>query len=91
MSIPMSEHNNLHKKVRDSSPGDDTIVYFMLKNASGFSCINYTSVDALLTGRMLPSCEKTATIGPLPKKNNSYIPISLVLPVLGKVMDKIIL
>ena len=44
---------------------------------------------SLSEGR-LPSCWKLATIVPIPKKNNSFRPISL-LPVIEKIMEKIIL
>ena len=77
--------------MRDSAPGDDTIVYSMLKNAprTFLHQLTHLYTRSLQDGR-LPSCWKTATIVPIPKKNNTYRPISL-LPVLGKVMEKIIL
>ena len=57
----------------------------------GLSCINlHICTRAPCRRGRLPSCWKTATIVPIPKKNNTYRPISL-LPVLGKVMEKIIL
>ena len=89
--IAFSELNNVLNKVRDSAPGDDTIVYSMLKNAprTFLHQLTHLYTRSLQDGR-LPSCWKTATIVPIPKKNNTYRPISL-LPVLGKVMEKIIL
>ena len=89
--IALSELNNVLNKVRDSAPGDDTIVYSMLKNAprTFLHQLTHLYTRSLQDGR-LPSCWKTATIVPIPKKNNTYRPISLV-PVLGKVMEKIIL
>ena len=77
--------------MRDSAPGDDTIVYSMLKNAprTFLHQLTHLYTRSLQDGR-LPSCWKTATIVPNPKKNNTYRPISL-LPVLGKVMEKILL
>ena len=89
--IAIFELNNDLKKLRDSSPGDNTIVYSMLKNAHRTLLLQLAHLytRSLQDGR-LPSCWKTATIVPISKKNNAYRPISL-LPVLGKVIEKIIL
>ena len=89
--IAISELNNVLNNVRYSSPGDDTIVYSMLKNAPRTFLHQLTHLyTRSLQDGSLPSCWKTTTIVPIPKKNNAYRPISL-LPVLGKVMEKIIL
>ena len=90
-AITISEINNVLKKVRDSSPGDDTISYSMLKNAptAFLQQLSVLYTRSLQCGR-LATCWKLATIVPIPKKNNTYRPISL-LSVMGKVMEKIIL
>ena len=77
--IAIFELNNDLKKVRDSSPGDNTIVYSMLKNAhrTFLHQLTHLYTRSLQDGR-LPSCGKTATMVPIPKKNNAYIPISLL-------------
>ena len=89
--ITISEIKKVLNNVRDSSPGDDTVAYSMLKNAPPAFleqlAILYTR--SLKDGR-LPTSWKQATIVPIPKKNNTYRPISL-LPVIGKVMEKLIL
>ena len=89
--ITISEIINVLKKVRDSSPGDDTISYSMLKNAppTFLQKLSDLYMRSLQSGRLVTGW-KMATIIPIPKKNNAYRPISL-LPVIGKVMEKIIL
>ena len=89
--ITISEIDNVLKKVRDSTPGDDTISYSMLKNAptAFLQQLSVLYTRSLQSG-ILVTCWKLATIVPIPKKNNAYRPISL-LSVIGKVMEKIIL
>ena len=89
--INISEINNVLKKTRDSAPGEDTIVYSMIKYAppAFLQQLVILFTRSLSEGR-LPSGWKLATIVPIPKKNNSFRPISL-LPVIGKIMEKIIL
>ena len=79
--INISEINNVLRKTRDSAPGEDTPAFLHQL------VILFTR--SLSEGR-LPSCWKLATIVPIPKKNNSFRPISL-LPVIGKIMEKIVL
>ena len=87
----ISEIKKVLYSVRDSSPGDDTVAYSMLKNAppAFLEQLAKLYTRSLKDGR-LPSSWKQATIVPIPKKNNTYRPISL-LPVIGKVMEKLIL
>ena len=89
--ITITEINNVLKKVRDSSPGEDTIAYSMLKNAptSYIQHLANLYTRSLQEGK-LPPRWKMATIIPIPKNNKTYRPISL-LSVLGKIMEKIIL
>ena len=89
--ITVSEIDNVLKKVRDSTPGEDTISYSMLKNAPPVFLQQLADLftRSLQSGRLV-TCWKLATIVPIPKKNNAYRPISL-LSVIGKVMEKIIL
>ena len=86
--ITISEINNVLRKVRDSSPGGDTIAYSMLKNAPTTFLQKLANIytQSLQDGK-LTTCWKMATIVPIPKKNNTYRPISL----LSVVMEKIIL
>ena len=67
------------------------IAYSMLKNAPPVYIHQLSSLytRSLQEGK-LPAVWKLATIIPIPKKNKSYRPISL-LSVIGKVMEKIIL
>ena len=89
--ITVSEIDNVLKKVRDSTPGDDTISYSMLKNAPPAFLQQLADLfTRSLQSGSLVTCWKLATIVPIPKKNNAYRPISLLL-VIGKVMEKIIL
>ena len=63
----------------------------MIKNAPpAFLQLLASLYTRSLSEGRLPSCWKLATIVPIPKKNNTYRPISL-LPVIGKIMEKIIL
>ena len=89
--ITISEINKVLSNVRDSSPGDDTVAYSMLKNAptAFLQQLSKLYTRSLQGGRLPPSW-KLATIVPIPKKNNIYRPISL-LSVIGKVTEKIIL
>ena len=89
--ITISEIENVLKNVRDSAPGEDMIAYSMLKKAPPEYIHQLASLytRSLQEGK-LPAVWKLATIIPIPKKNKSYRPISL-LSVIGKVMEKIIL
>ena len=89
--ITITEINKVLSNVRDSSAGDDTVAYSMLKNAptAFLQQLSKLYTRSLQDGR-LPSSWKLATIVPIPKKNNTYRPISL-LSVIGKVLEKIIL
>ena len=89
--ITISEISNVLNKASDSSPGEDTVSYSMIKNAppAYIQQLAKLYTRSLQEGK-LPSLWKLATIIPIPKKNKSYRPISL-LSVIGKIMEKIIL
>ena len=75
----------------DIMMGEDTVSYSMIKNAppAYIQQLAKLYTRSLQEGK-LPSLWKLATIIPIPKKNKSYRPISL-LSVIGKIMEKIIL
>ena len=89
--ITISEINNVLKKVSDSSPGEDTISYSMIKHAPTAYLQQLASLytRSLQEGKLAPQW-KLATIIPIPKKNKTHRPISL-LSVVGKIMEKIVL
>ena len=89
--ITCSEINAVLKTTKDTSPGEDTLSYSMVEHAP--ICLKQRLAELYtksLSSGKLPSRWKTAVIVPVPKKNNTYRPISL-LSVLSKIMEKIIL
>ena len=88
--ITMEELNNVltHK---DTAPGTDLILYSMIANLpeKGKRYLLKVYNHSLREG-IVPAEWKCAKITPIPKKDNSFRPISL-LPCLSKVMDKIML
>ena len=88
--ITMDELNNvlIHK---DTAPGADLMPYSMIANLphQGKRYLLKVYNHSLKEG-VIPADWKTAKIIPIPKKDKSYRPISL-LPCIAKLLDKIML
>ena len=87
----ISELEEVLHRLKDSAPGDDTVCYSMIKNvplATKHLFLRLIS-QSFSEGR-LPTRWKMAKIIPIPKKDKTHRPISL-LPALSKVMERLVL
>ena len=87
----LSELEHALQPKKDTAPGDDDCTYSMIRQASTMFKLEYLKLCnlSLSTGR-LPKRWKTVKLVPIPKKDGSFRPISLIT-VLSKVCEKMVL
>ena len=87
----LSELDEIISHLKDTAPGIDTVCYSMIKNLSVPSkYLILRLMNQSFTEGKLPEAWKVANIVPIPEKDMTYRPISL-LPALSKVMERMIL
>ena len=87
----LSELENVRHRLKDTALGDDTVCYSMIKNAPiATRHLFLRLINQLFSEGRLPTRWKMAKIIPIPKKDKTYRPISL-LPAFSKVMERLIL
>ena len=86
-----SELEDVLHRLRDTAPGDDTVFYSMIKNVSLATKHLFLRLinQSFLEGK-LPTRWKMAKIIPIPKKDKTHRPIS-ILPIISKVMERLVL
>ena len=78
-------------RLNDIAPGDDTVCYSMIKNAPlATRNLFLRLINQSFTEGRLPTKWKMVNIIPIPKKDKTHRPISL-LPAFSKVMDRLVL
>ena len=86
-----SELEEVLHRLKDSAPGDDTVCYSMLKNVPlATKHLFLRLINQSFSEGRLPTRWKMAKIIPIPKKDKTHRPISL-LPALSKVMERLVL
>ena len=87
----ISELEEVLHRLKDSAPGDDTVCYSMLKNVPlATKHLFLRLINQSFSEGRLPTRWKMAKIIPIPKKDKTHRPISL-LPALSKVMERLVL
>ena len=87
----LSELEHALQRKKNTAPGDDDCTYSMIRQAPTMFKLEYLKLCnlSLRTGR-LPKRWKTVKLVPIPKKDGSFRPISLIT-VLSKVCEKMVL
>ena len=87
----LSELEDVLYRLNDTAPGDDTVCYSMIKNAP-LATRNFflRLINKSFTVGILPTKWKMAKIIPIPEKDKTHRPISL-LPAFSKVMERLVL
>ena len=83
--------SELEDRLKDTAPGDDTVCNAMIKNVP-LATKHYFPrlINQSFSEGKLPTRWKMAKIIPIPKKDKTHRPISL-LPVISKVMERLVL
>ena len=83
----ISELENVLDRLKDTAPGDDTVCYPMIKNTPlSTRHIFLRLINQSFSEGRLPTRWKMAKLIPIPKKDKTHRPISL-LPAFSKVME----
>ena len=87
----LSELEEVLHRLKDTVPGDDTVCYSMIKNVPlATKHLFLRLINQSFSEGRLPTRWKMAKIIPIPKKDKTHRPISL-LPALSKVMERLVL
>ena len=87
----LSELEDVLHRLKDTAPGDDTVCYSMIKNVPlATKHLFLRLINQSFSEGKLPTRWKMAKIIPIPKKDKTHRPISL-LPVLSIVMERLVL
>ena len=87
----LSELEDVLHRLKDTAPGDDTVCNSMIKNVPLATKHHFLRViNQSFSEGKLPTRWKMAKIIPIPKKDKTHRPISL-LPVISKVMERLVL
>ena len=90
-NFTLSELDEVISHLKDTAPGIDTVCYSMIKNMPlPTKYLILRLINQSFTEGRLPKAWKVAKIVPIPKKDMTYRPISL-LPALSKVMERMVL
>ena len=91
MEFTLSELEDILYRLKDTVPGDDTVCYSMIKNAPLATRNLFRKlINQSFTEGKLPTKGKMTKSIPIPKKDKTHRPISL-LPAFSKVMDRLVL
>ena len=87
----LSELEDVLHRLKDTAPGDDTVCNAMIKNVPlATKHLFLRLINQSFSEGKLPTRWKMAKIIPIPKKDKTHRPISL-LPVISKVMERLVL
>ena len=87
----LSELEEVLHRLKDTAPGDDTVCYSMIQNVPlATKHLFLRLINQSFSEGRLPTRWKMAKIIPIPKKDKTHRPISL-LPALSKVMERLVL
>ena len=87
----ISELENGRDRLKDTAPGEDTVCYSMIKNTLlSTRHIFLRLINQSFSEGRLHTRWKMAKIIPIPKKDKTHRPISL-LPAFSKVMERLVL
>ena len=87
----LSELEDVLHRLKDTAPGDDTVCNSMIKNVPlATKHLFLRLINQSFSEGKLPTRWKMAKIIPIPKKDKTHRPISL-LPVISKVMERLVL
>ena len=87
----LSELEDVLHRLKDTAPGDDTVCNAMIKNVPlATKYLFLRLINQSFPEGKLPTRWKMAKIVPIPKKDKTHRPISL-LPVISKVMERLVL
>ena len=75
----ISELEDILDRLKDTAPGDDTVCYSMIKNTPiSTRHLFILIINQSFSERRLPTRWKMANIIPIPKKDKTHCPISLL-------------
>ena len=87
----LSELEDVLHRLKDTAPGDDTVCNSMIKNVPlATKHLFLRLINQSFSEGKLPTRWKMPKIIPIPKKDKTHRPISL-LPVISKVMERLVL
>ena len=87
----LSELEDVLHRLKDTAPGDDTVCNAMIKNMPlATKYLFLRLINQSFSEGKLPTRWKMAKIIPIPKKDGTHRPISL-LPAISKVMERLVL
>ena len=87
----ISELEDVLYRLKDTAPGKDTVCYSMIKNTPlSTRHLFIRLINQSFSEWRLPTRWKMAKIIPIPKKDKTHRPISL-LPAFSKVMERLVL
>ena len=89
--ITLSVLEDVLHRLKDTAPGDDTVCYSIIKNVPlATKHLFLRLINQSFSEGRLPTRWKIAKIVPIPKKDKTHRPISL-LPALSKTMERLVL
>ena len=88
--LTLSALEDVLHRLKDTASGDDTVCYSMIKNVPlATNHLFLRLINQSFSEGKLPTRWKMAKIIPIPKKDKTHCPISL-LPVISKVMERLV-